>query len=276
MNINVLKTALLLILVTLHSLLFPQKQEQYTFVCVNFTEKYSILELDSYGNIYVVDEKNRLSILDHHGKPIYSYSNPNFGAISSIDVQNPQKIMLFFKDAAIILFLNEQLTPVADPISLFKLNYFNISLAAFSNSNSIFLFDNSDLKLIILDLFLKEKSQFQILNSAFQPSKMVPLSNNSLVLLDPKEGIAFFDSFGTLEKEIPLQIPNDFQISESKIFFIKDSTIREYNYEKLELLQVPLSEISTNTPQFIILKKSGQHLVGIDLFGKLYIGSKNF
>jgi hypothetical protein len=276
MIVNTLKTSALLILLCLHSILFSQKVEQYHFNCVNETEKYSILEIDPYGNIYVVDEKNRLSIINSQGTPLFSYSNPNYGTLLSIDVQNPKKIMLFYKDAAIIQFLSEQLTPITEPISLFKLNYFNISLAAYNSSNSIFLFDDTERKLIILDFFMNEKSKVQILNSAFNPSKMVSLSNNKLLLQDPLEGFIFFDAFGTLEKEISLQIPNDFQINESKIFYIQDTTLREYNFEKLELLQLPLSEITPNAPQLIILKKSGQLLIGIDFFRKIFIGTKIF
>lgn len=276
MNVNLLKTAALLILVCLHHFLFPQNSEQYTFSCVNFEEKVSFFELDSYGNIYTVDQKNCLTKFNLQGELIFTYSNQVNGSISSIDVQNPQKIMIFYKDAAIIQFLNEQLAPITEPISLFKLNYFNISLVAFSNANTISLFDFSNLKLITLDLFLKEKSQFQILNSSLHPTKLISFGNNKLLLQDPKEGFLFFDSFGTLEKEIALQIPNDFQIFDSKIFFVQDSTIKEYNFEKLELLQIPFSEISKNIPQFITVKKSGSFLIGLDALGKLFIGTKNF
>lgn len=276
MNVNLLKTAALLILVCLHHFLFPQNSEQYTFSCVNFEEKVSFFELDSYGNIYTVDQKNCLTKFNLQGELIFTYSNQVNGSISSIDVQNPQKIMIFYKDAAIIQFLNEQLAPITEPISLFKLNYFNISLVAFSNANTISMFDFSNLKLITLDLFLKEKSQFQILNSSLQPTKLISFGNNKLLLQDPKEGFLFFDSFGTLEKEITLQIPNDFQIFDSKIFFVQDSTIKEYNFEKLELLQIPFSEISKNIPQFITVKKSGPFLIGLDSLGKMFIGTKNF
>lgn len=276
MNVHVLKTVAFLILVCLHQFLFPQKSEQYSFSSINFDEKISFFEIDTYGNIFVVDQKNRLIKLDFQGNILFSYTNPNYGTISVIDAQNPQKIMVFFKDAAIIQFLNEQLAPISEPISLFKLNYYNISLVTFSKTNVITLFDESNIKLITLDLYLEEKSQIQILNSSLQPSKLISFSNNKLLLKDPNFGLIFFDSFGSLEKEIALKIPNDFQLYESKILFVQDSTIKEYNFDKLELIQIPFSEISKKSPLLVTVKKSGLYLIGLDSLGKLFIGTKNF
>lgn len=275
-NLNILKSSVLVILVLFSSFLYAQNSEKYHFNHFNITDKVILVNFDSYGNIYCVDQKNTISKFDLEGKLIYSYSNPNYGAIASIDVDNPEKIMIFYKDAAIILFLNEQFAPITNPINLFNLNYFNISLAAFSNTNTIFIFDQTHSKLILLDFYLKEISQFQLLNTHFNPTKMVSWENNKLVIHDPKVGLLFFDSFGTLEKEINLLIPNDFQMFESKILYLQDATLKEYNFVTLEMLQTPLNEIATDISNFITVKKSGSILVGLDNQGNLFIGKRNF
>ena len=276
MNVNILKSATLLIIVLFSCFLKAQNTEKYHFNCVNNTEKISFFDLDSYGNIYTIENNTIISKYNNQGKLLNSFSNPNYGTITSIDISNPDKVLVFYKDAAIILFLNEQFAPLINPINLFNLNYFNITLVSATNANTICIFDQTNLKLIILDLFLKEKSQFQLLNTPFNPIKMVSWGNNKLVIHDPKVGFLFFDNFGTLEKEIALLVPNDFQINDTKILFLQDSIIKEYNFEKLEMLQTPLSDIVTDASLFKTIKKSGPFLVGLDDKGILYIGKKIF
>ncbi len=276
MNVNSFKFATLLILVVSSCFLNAQNSENYKFIRFEIAEKISFFDIDSYGNIYTIEKNNIISKYTPQGKFLYSYSNPNYGTITSFDISNPDKILIFYKDAAILLILNEQFAPIINPINLFNLNYSNISLAAFTNSNTICIFDQSNYKLIMLDLFLKEKSQFQLSNTQFNPIKMVTWGNHKIAIQDPQVGLIFFDKFGTIEKEVALLIPHDFQIYNSKILFLQDSMIQEYNFEKLEMLQTPLNELSPDVPLFKILKKSGTNLIGLDDQGVLFMGKKNF
>jgi hypothetical protein len=52
------------------------------------------ITLDPFGNIYAVRE-TQLTKFSPQGKLLFNYSNHTLGVISSIDVFNPMKIMLF-------------------------------------------------------------------------------------------------------------------------------------------------------------------------------------
>ena len=72
--------------------------------------KGSSVAVDPNGNVYVIDGPT-LHKLARNGNELfpYQYSNFQLGDISSVDVDNPLKIMLFYQDEGIILFLDEKI-----------------------------------------------------------------------------------------------------------------------------------------------------------------------
>lgn len=238
--------------------------------------KVRFFELDSYQNIYTVDQNSTLSKLNLKGEVIATFGFAKYGTLSSINVLNPLKIMLFYKDAGIILFLNDQLTPITQPFNLFNNNYQQISLASFSNQNQIFLFDPVEMKLFILDFFMREISQNQLYVPHFHPFKMISTNDKGLLFQDAENGILFFDNFGTFQKQIPLHTSSEFQFVDNRICFLENGIWNEYNVQKLDWNQFVISELISNPIPFTQLKKGDRFLVGVDANGKLFICSQNF
>ncbi|MDR0207274.1 MAG: hypothetical protein LBI45_08485 [Bacteroidales bacterium] len=196
--------------------------------------KADFITLDPYGNIYAVKE-TLLSKYSPQGNFLFSYSNHTLGVISSIDVFNPMKIMLFYRDAGTLVFLNEQLSIINDPISLFDVGYFTISLASYSAANQIHLYDNTNKYLHILDFNFKEIATTPIALNSFNPLKMIELEEKGLAFHDPKSGIYLFDAFGTFDKHIPI-ITNDFPVNVTSelIYSIDTNSINFYNYRTMQ------------------------------------------
>jgi len=196
--------------------------------------KADFIKLDPYGNIYAVKEA-QISKFSPQGKLLFTYSNQTLGVISSIDVFNPMKIMLFYRDAGTLVFLNEQLSVINDPISLYDAGYYTISLASYSAANQIHLYDNANKYLHTLDFNLKEIATTPIALYSFNPVKMIELEEKGLAFHDPKSGIYLFDAFGTFDKHIPI-ITNDFPVNVTSelIYSIDANSINFYNYKSMQ------------------------------------------
>jgi WD40 repeat protein len=202
------------------------------------------LSLDPYGNIYAVKE-SQLSKFSPQGKLLYTYSNRTLGVISSIDVFNPMKIMLFYKDANTLVFLNEQLALINDPISLFDASYYTLSLASYSAANQIHLYDYANKYLITLDFNMREISKTPINFPSFNPTKMIELEEKSLAFHDPEIGVLLFDAFGTFNKLVPILTPATVTVTSELTYYTFNNEVNIYNYKTLnaEKRQLPVQDV---------------------------------
>ena len=202
------------------------------------------IKIDPYGNIYTV-EKAQISKFSLQGKLLYTYSNQKLGLISSIDVFNPMKIMLFYQDAGIIVFLNEQLALLRESINLSDAGYYNISLASYSAANQIHLYDNASKFLITLDFSLREISKTPLNFNSFNPTTLIELEEKNIAFHDPMTGIYLFDTFGTFNKLIPIITPNAIEITSTLIYYTNNDELILYNYKtlSLETQQLPISNV---------------------------------
>jgi len=218
--------------------------------CISFAQTQisniiaDYFKIDPYGNIYTVKEAQLLKF-SQQGKLLYSYSNSSLGVISSIDVFNPMKIMLFYRDVGMLVFLNEQLALINDPVSLFEANYPSISLASYSSANQIHLYDNLNRYLITLDFFMREISRTPINFPSFNPTKMIEMEEKSLALHDHEAGVFFFDAFGTFNKLVPIFTPNPLTVTSELIYYTNNNEVVFYNYKTLnsETQQLPVSDV---------------------------------
>jgi hypothetical protein len=204
----------------------------------------NFIKIDLYGNIYSVKEA-QLTKFSPQGKLLFSYSNQTLGVISSVDVFNPMKMMLFYQDAGALIFLNEQLAPINDVIFLQDAGYFTISLASYSAANQIHIFDNVNKYLITLDFNMREITKTPISFPKFNPKKMIELEEKSLAFHDTESGIYLFDAFGTFNKLIPIITPNLVTVTSELIYYANNNDVAIYNYKTLnnELRLLPAEDV---------------------------------
>jgi len=198
------------------------------------------ITLDPYGNIYAVKEA-QLSKFSPQGELLYKYSDNTLGTISSVDVFNHLKIMLFYQDAGILVFLNEQLAPIRDPISLFDANYFSISLASYSAANQIHLYDYVNRYLITLDFNMREISKTPINFPSFNPTQMIELEEKRLAMHTPETGVFLFDAFGTFISMIPVLTPHSVEVTSELIYYTHHDHVNIYNYKMLSEDRLPIA-----------------------------------
>lgn len=211
------------------------------------------MAVDPQGNVYLIADA-KLSKYASDGRLLSTYTNNMLGHISSIDADNPLKIMLFYKDAGVILFLDDQFAQIGDQIDLFAQGFSTISLAAYSSKSEIILYDEVNSELIILDMHFNVKEKIHNNFEEFHPNRLFDVNEKMIVMQDAAQGVFFFDNFGTYEKNIMLLSENPIQIIENQIFYLAEKQLRSYDFQKLE--GNILGNVPDGTKQALIYRDS--------------------
>lgn len=190
------------------------------------------MAVDPQGNLYLVQDAT-LYKYNLNGELLGSYTNNMLGHITSIDVDNPFKIMLFYREDGSIIFLDGQLASIGNEISLYYNGLNTISLASYSSNNNLHLYDETNTELIIMDLHSNIKERIRYDFEDFHPEEIIDKGEQMMVMRDP-QGIYFFDQFGTFEKSIALQSEHKIQLVKSKIYYVQDHRLKCYNIEHLD------------------------------------------
>jgi len=195
------------------------------------------------GNIFLVSGSN-LYELDSKGNFLFSYSEKTYGNISSMDITNPFKFLVFYKETGTISFLDNHLKELQSPISLPKQGLINTELACMGSDNSFWIYYNDTRQLIKFDRQLNAISSTTDL-SILCPTNYSPKSvierGDKLFLEVSGFGVLIFYTTGNYLQT--LHFPNIFSfmpITEKALFY-KDSlsipTMMDYTVNQINLMQ---------------------------------------
>lgn len=206
---------------------------------IKFTEQKSRLEIDGFGNMYVITD-NEIVKYSATGNMQKKFSTKRYGKIDFVDAMNPLKILVYYKDFQQIMFLDDQLTETSSMISIETLGYEQTSVICSSTNNSFWLYDkqnnellrfNSDLKALVKTGNLK-----RILDIDIKPNFMQE-HNNYIYLNCPSEGILVFDIYGTFYKTIPLKKLKEFNIVNGDVFYYENNTLKQYQAQTFNTIE---------------------------------------
>lgn len=194
--------------------------------------KNKSISLDELGYLYVISDRNELIRYDANLKEEYAYSNERLGAISSLDVNNPLKLLLFYENYQTIIVLDNLLGEVSR-YNLFDLGYNDINAVGISNDNNVWIYDPIDYKLKKLDSSGKLISEsITLYNEGLEyirPSYLVE-KGNKVFLYDQDYGFYLFDNLGQYLSHIDLKGISSYQvINQNNILFVKDDVMHTYD-----------------------------------------------
>lgn len=107
----------------------------------SFTTNAEIFDIDNLGFCYFV-EGNKITKTNAEFKELFEYSDKSYGDITDLDASNPFRLLLFYKDFNTVVFLDNKLAPLRDPIMLDDLGFFAIDAVCSSSSGSFRVYDN--------------------------------------------------------------------------------------------------------------------------------------
>lgn len=248
------------------------------FVSDHFTldksvsQKGTSITSDNLGNIYIV-LNDQLFKYDISGAFLKSYSNKTLGNITSVDVSDPLKILVFYKDFSKMVFLDNTLSIKKDAISLADMGFEQAVLACTSYESGFWIFDQPSSKLIRFDNNLQQSNQSeslsQLTGKEIHPVHLTEYSN-FIYLSDTSNGVLVFDRYGTYFKTIPITGINSFQIQADLFLYTKTHKLISYNMKSFSetAIDIPVAEpmaIRVMQNKLIILYNEGVNIYSSDI-----------
>jgi len=205
----------------------------------NVPAKGNFIETDKLGNCYLIN-KNSITKFDENLKLLNTYQEKILGEITSVDVSNIFKNLVFYKDFSTIIILDNNLSEI-NRINLNNLNILEPLTICKSSKNGFWIYDNSQKKIFYLDEKLNF-SNFSIKLSKFikNSSPTYMLEYDEKIFLNIKNnGILIFNNLGNFENKINIEIENNFQIIGNYIIF--------YNYNINKIIKFDYINTKSDT-----------------------------
>jgi len=175
-------------------------------------------EVDKLGDFYTRDSDG-VVVKYHNGTKTSTYSNYNLGELSTIDVTNPHKILLFYKEQQTIVLLDNSLTELGK-ILFDNKSYF--SAIGFANDGNIWLYDSFLSKLKKIDNTGKEiEESFPL--SQINPENIIDAKiidrGNYVIIADKDTGVLLFNNLGFFDKVLPVKDIAKPTIVKNKLYY---------------------------------------------------------
>lgn len=208
------------LIVALHAVHAQERPLFTNAVCDQFVT-------DSQGDLYLW-KNTTLNKYDgresHHH--LYHYDNPRLGAITTVDVTIPTKVLVFYQESGALVFLDNRLTPISQPLNLFEKGFNTITLAAVLGPSALVLFDEANQTLHIVDYELNNINTIVCnIFEGFQPTMILTDADQRIVLIDTKKGFCTFDRYGTLEKQVRTHSITSAQLFHHELWYLQDGMI---------------------------------------------------
>src|SRR5215831_2353906 len=193
---------------------------------------YTNFYTDNLGNVFLVSKNNQVKKLNDRLDSVSVFNDVRrYGNIYSLDVTNPLKILVYYKDFTTILVLDRFLN-VRNTIDLRNSGVLQAKAVAQSYDNNYWIFDELDNAIKKIDdngNVLFKSSDFRVLFSEqYDPSYIID-ANGLLYLYDNKKGWLVFDYYGTFKRHIDVINREDVQIFNNQIVAHDSAYFYYYN-----------------------------------------------
>jgi len=199
--------------------------------------------VDNLGNIYTLSKDNRLKKLGPQGDSLAVFNDVRrFGQIASIDVTNPLKILVYYREFTTILELDRFLN-IVNTIDLRKQNILQAKAVGLAYDNNVWVFDELDaiLKRIGDDGSLVDQTtDFRQLFDSIPDPAVIRDQGGYVYLYDPAKGVYIFDHYGTLKTHLDLRGWRDFDVLDKSLLGRDDRQFFRYQPGTLHMQEEPI------------------------------------
>ena len=223
--------------------------------------------VDNLGNIYVLSKANQLKKLSPNGDSLAVFNDVRrFGKVSFVDVTNPLKIVVYYREFTMIIELDRFLN-IINTIDLRKLNILQARAVGLSYDNNVWVYDELDAKLkrIADDGSLADQTtDFRLLFDSAPDPSVLRDQGGYVYLYDTTKGVYIFDHYGALKNHIALPGWKDFDVLDKNMLGRDAHSFFRYQQGTLDMQEEPIPAYALDalqvkiTPAAIyVLKKTG-------------------
>lgn len=188
--------------------------------------------VDNLDNIYLLSSTNQVKKLNSNGDSVAVFNDvKKFGQASLIDVSNPLKVLLYYRDFATIVVL-DRLLNIRNTIDLRKYNILQVRAISQSYDNKIWLYDEVENKLKKIDedgKLLFETPDFrQLFGEALSPQKIFD-QDQFVYVYDSAKAVFVFDYYGALKNKVLISGWHNFKVAGKYIFGSANNKLFRYD-----------------------------------------------
>ena len=199
--------------------------------------------VDNLGNLYLVYHNGQLKKLRPNGDSLAVFNNVRrFGKLHSVDVSNPLKVLLYYKNFSTIVildrFLNER-----SVLDLRKQGLVQVKAIGQSYDNNIWVFDELDAKLKKIGddgKLLDESNDFRLIFDSTPTPQNVIDQDKHVYVYDPLKGIYSFDYYGGFKSRVPFTGWSDFNVMNNSLFGRDAENLYRYDIGTMDLRELRL------------------------------------
>jgi len=228
---------------------------------------YTDFTVDNLGNIYVLNTGNQLRKLNSNGDSLAIFNDVRrFGKVSSIDVTNPLKIVVYYREFTMIIELDRFLN-IVNTIDLRKLNILQAKAVGLAYDNNVWVYDELDAKLKRIGddgTLVDQTTDFRLLFDSTPDPSLLRDQGGYVYLYDTLKGVYMFDHYGGLKNHIALPGWKDFDVLDKSMLGRDTRSFLRYEQGTLNLQEEPIPAYAADarririTPSAIyVLKKKG-------------------
>jgi len=200
---------------------------------------------DNFDNLYLLNSYDQLKKINAKGDSVAIFNNVRkYGKVAQIDVSNPLRVLLYYKDFSTVVIL-DRLLNVRGTIDFRKQDIFQVQAVCLSYDNKIWLYDEFDHKLKKIDedgkLLFTTTDFRQLFNEAFSFTTICD-QDGYLYLYDKNKGVYVFDYYGTLKNIFSLTGYDNFKTVGKFITATRNDSLMRYQPSSLLLQEVKLPE----------------------------------
>ena len=215
---------------------------------------YKDFYVDNLNNTYLINTDNQLKKYNDKGDSVaVSNALRKYGDIYSVDVSNPLKISVFYKDFSTLVILGRFLSN-QNTIDLRQFGILQALAAAQSYDNNYWVFDAVENKLKKIDdngnILLQTPDFRTIFDKAFSPQKIID-NTGFVYLYDINNGWKIFDYYGAFKQNIPEPYLNFVQVIKNDLYgFDSLQNIHRYNIKTFKETIYPINTKFTDVVKF--------------------------
>jgi hypothetical protein len=188
--------------------------------------------LDNLDNLYIISSTGQIKKIGPKGDSIGVFNGMrNYGKLAAIDVSNPLKPLLFYKDFSTVLVLDRYLANRIS-VNLRQSSILQPSAIGLSYDNNIWVFDQYDSKLKKVDetgnILLQTDDFRTLFGQNFTPQKIIN-DNGFVYLADSASGIFVFDNYGSYKRKIVMKNWTAVDVWKGRIVRLSKEAIVVYN-----------------------------------------------
>jgi hypothetical protein len=193
---------------------------------------------DQFKNVYSID-KNQLTKHSFSDNTTSAFSSKLNGIIHSVDVSDPFRLLVFYKDFNRIVFLDNKLSELGSNIRLNDLGYFHVVASATSTRGGFWIYDQGVSQLVFIDKSLQvgqvSSTLSDLIDNSMELKKISLIEKNDFVYLGiPDQGIIQFDAYATFIKKFPITDFADFQVVGQNVVYLSNGKLKVYNTENYQ------------------------------------------